>query len=240
MSILAPAYNEEAIICTFVQAVLREVPSGWELLIVDDGSTDGTPELLRELGAHHDALRVVTHPRNRGLGEALRTGFSEAVGSVIVTIDADMSHPLDLLPVLVRACEESDAAFGSRFVSGGGMQGVPFVRRMISRVGNAVLRLIFWSSVRDLTTGLRAYRADVVRNLPLESDRFEIQLEISVRLLAIGARVAEIPLMLQSRAAGESKMRYMALLPRYGRLTLRLLKIRWWRGTDAATDRVPT
>ncbi|MFV1998861.1 MAG: hypothetical protein ACC654_00700, partial [Acidimicrobiia bacterium] len=127
-----------------------------------------------------------------------------------------------------------------RFVSGGGMEEVPFVRRMISRVGNVVLRLIFWSSVRDLTTGLRAYRAEVIRNLPLESDSFEIQLEISVRLVSMGARVAEIPLMLQSRAAGESKMRYMALLPRYGRLILRLLKIRWWRGTDAAIDRVPT
>ena len=237
VSILAPAFNEEPVIELFVNAVVDELPQGWELLVVDDGSTDRTPDLLRDLSNRHEALRVVTHPSNRGLGAALRTGFAEASGDVTVTVDADMSHPVDLLPALVDAVQESDAVFGSRFVTGGGMQGVPLMRRVISHVGNAALRIIFWSSTRDLTTGLRAYRTDVIRSLPLTSDRFEIQLEITVRLLAAKAQIIEIPLVLTTRTAGESKMRYLALLPRYVRLTLRLFKLRWLPAGDPASDR---
>jgi dolichol-phosphate mannosyltransferase len=228
VTVVAPAYNEEAVIEAFCEQVLDWLPADWELLVVDDGSRDRTPQLLAGV-TQDQRLRVVTHPRNLGMGAALMTGFAEARGDLICTIDADLSHPLELLGGLAGACEAADAAFGSRFVPGGGMTGVPRWRAAVSRVGNAVFRALFRSSVRDLTTGLRAYRSAAVRDLPVRATGFDTQLEISVRLLAAGARVAELPLQLRQREAGESKMRYLRLVRPYGRTVLRMLVVRWLR-----------
>jgi dolichol-phosphate mannosyltransferase len=227
VTILAPAYNEEEVIEDFVKAVLSVIEVGWELLIVDDGSTDRTPDLLFDWAGSQPEIRVLTHPVNRGVGAALATGFTAAAGDVVVTIDADQSHPLHLIPDLVSGCADAEAVFASRYVPGGGMTGVPAVRRWISRLGNVALRLLFLSPVRDLTTGFRAYRTDLIRNLRVESPGFEAQLEITVRLLAHGAQISETPLILENRSAGQSKMRYLTVVPRYVRLLPKLLWIRW-------------
>ncbi len=229
VTILAPAFNEEAVIEDFMKGVLGVAEPDWELLIVDDGSTDRTPELVRDWARDHSEIRVATHPLNRGVGAALATGFAAAAGDVIVTVDADLSHPAYLIPDLVRGCREADAVFGSRYVPGGGMTGVPAFRRWISRFGNLGLRLLFRSPVRDLTTGCRAYRAETIRTLSIESNGFEAQLEIAVRLIGRGTRIIEVPLPLENRPAGQSKMRYLAVLPRYGLLLPKLLLIRWRR-----------
>ncbi len=229
VTVLAPAYNEEAAIGRFVSEVSDCLQDGWEILIVDDGSQDATPERLRQISAGNSRLRVVTHPENLGIGSALATGFAEISDGVIVTMDADLSHPLDLLPDLVAGCTLADACFASRFVPGGGMVGVPLWRRSISKLANLILRALYRSSTRDLTTGYRAYRADAVHDLELIGTGFETQLEITIRLLTAGRTIKEVPLMLQSRVAGESKMRYLRLIPAYGAMTFRLLGLRWRR-----------
>ncbi len=227
VTILAPAYQEEAVVGQFVEAALASLLPSWELLIVDDGSTDGTADTLSRLEEADPRLRVVTHERNRGLGAALASGFAAARGRIVVTVDADLSHPLELIPRLVAACNDADAAFASRFVPGGGMVGVPWLRAWLSRIGNLVFRLLFWTRLRDLTTGLRAYRTDLVRRLGFRAKGFEAQLEISVRLIRRGAHIAEVPLLLKDRAAGTSKMRYLPLIPKYGTTVVRMLWVRW-------------
>ena len=227
VTVLAPAYNEEDSIERFVSAVIDRLEDGWEILVVDDGSSDSTPERLSRLCEQNPALRVVTHAHNRGIGGALATGFTAIGDGVIVTMDADLSHPLDLLPVLVEGCVSADACYGSRFVPGGGMVGVPLWRRGISNVANVILRALYRSPVRDLTTGYRAYRADVVRDLELVGTGFETQLEITIRLLSAGRVIDEVPLMLESRVAGESKMRYVRLIPAYASMTFRMFGLRW-------------
>lgn len=226
-TILAPAFNEADVIEAFVTATLAEMSPDWELLIVDDGSTDETPVILERLSHLDDRLRVITHEVNKGLGQALRTGFTGAAGEVIVTMDADQSHPFELVPRLVEACADADAAFGSRFVDGGGMVGIPKKRSAISVVGNGVFRLLFATKVRDLTTGLRAYRAEVVRDLDLRAKGFAIQLEISTNLIAARRRIVELPLVLKNRTAGESKMRYLPLLPTYIWTLFSMVWLRW-------------
>lgn len=228
VTILAPAYNEEASIDRFVDAVSARLEDGWGILVVDDGSTDTTPDRLRSLAAADPRLRVVTHAQNAGIGSALSTGFAEIPDGLIVTMDADLSHPLDLLPALVDGCATNDACYGSRFVPGGGMVGVPLWRSSISKVANVILRAVYRSLIRDLTTGYRAYRAEAVRELDLVGSGFETQLEITIRLIAAGRTISEVPLMLQNRVAGESKMRYLRLIPAYGAMALRLLGLRWW------------
>ncbi len=229
VTVLAPAYNEEAVVERFVETVLPCLQPDWELLVVDDGSTDRTPEILEGLAPRIPSLRVVAHERNRGLGAALATGFAAAGGGVVVTIDADLSHPVSLIETLVAACEHADAAFASRFIPGGDMASVAAARRWISRVGNIAFRALFWSPVRDLTTGFRAYRSEAVRGLELEGAGFEAQLEIAVRLIAGGARIVEVPLQLRTRAAGRSKMQYLRLIPAYGAIVPRLIRVRWRR-----------
>jgi dolichol-phosphate mannosyltransferase len=229
VTILAPAYDEEAIIERFVSTVVPVLEPGWELLVIDDGSTDATPRILARLAVQHPQLRVLTHPQNRGLGSALATGFASARGDLVATMDADLSHALDLLPTLVAACDDHDAAFASRYVAGGGMVGIPWRRRVISRTANLGLRAVFMSPVRDLTTGYRVFRTSVVRQLPLRARGFEVQLEISVRLLAAGRRIAEIPLVLTDRSAGSSKMRYLRLIRSYGAMVFRLIGVRYRR-----------
>lgn len=215
LTVLTPAFNEEDVIERSCAEILDALPDDAELLVVDDGSVDATPKLLAAAAAADERVRVVTHPTNRGLGAALSTGFANATGDVIVTMDADLSHPVALLEELVSACLQGDAAFASRYMAGGGMHGVPWWRQAISKSANGVLRRVLRLPVRDITTGYRAFRADVVRGLPLESTGFEVQLELSARLVAADRKIVEVPLVLEQRAAGMSKMRYFRLIPRY-------------------------
>jgi dolichol-phosphate mannosyltransferase len=229
MTIVVPAFNEALVIRDFVEAAVPALPAGSELLVIDDGSTDDTPRLLAELSKELDALRVVTHDHNRGIGAALATGFAEASGDVIVTMDADLSHPMELATRLAEGCTEADAVYGSRYVVGGAMEGVPVWRVAISRFANVVMRIALWTKVRDMTTGMRAFRREAATELAIEGTGFEVQLEITVRLLAAGRRIDELPMVLRNRSAGESKMRYMRLAPRYARMLVRMLGVRWWR-----------
>ncbi|HEX6422072.1 MAG TPA: glycosyltransferase [Acidimicrobiales bacterium] len=227
VTVVVPAFNEALVVREFVGTVAPSLPEGAELLVVDDGSTDLTPALLADLSREVENLRVVTHDRNRGIGAALATGFRSASGDVIVTMDADLSHPVELVTRLVDGCRVADAVYGSRYVAGGAMEDVPLWRVVISRAANAAIRVALRSSVRDLTTGMRAFRSDAVRDLRLDATGFEAQLEITVRLLAAGRRIDEVPMVLRNRTAGESKMRYLALVPRYARVFARMLEVRW-------------
>ena len=230
VTILAPANNEDDALDQFVEAVIPRLEDGWEILVVDDGSTDATPQRLESLAERHPQLRVVTHPQNAGIGAALATGFAAIPDGVIVTMDADLSHPLGLLPDLVAGCDSADACYGSRFVPGGGMVGVPWWRSAISRIANVILRAAYRSPTRDLTTRYRAYSAEAVHDLDLVGAGFETQLEITIRLIAAGRTISEVPLVLTTRVAGQSKMRYFRLIPHYGLMALRLLSLRWLPG----------
>jgi dolichol-phosphate mannosyltransferase len=227
LTLVVPAYDEELVIRDFVEATAPALPEGSELLVVDDGSSDATPKLLAEMIGEFEDLRVVTHDHNRGIGAALATGFANASGDVIVTVDADMSHPVALVTRLAEGCRDADAVYASRYVPGGAMEGVPVWRVLISRLANGVMRLAFRTRVRDLTTGMRAFRTEAVRDLRLDATGFEAQLEITVRLLAAGRRIDEVPMVLRNRSVGESKMRYLRLAPRYARTFVRMLKVRW-------------
>ena len=230
ITLLVPAYNEEESIAELVHALCARVqfPEGYEILVVNDGSADATGTILAGLTAEVPELRVITHPRNMGLGCALQTGFRAAKGRIIVTMDADLTHPPELIPQLVQACD-TDFVVASRYVRGGGMAGVPWWRVLLSQIANGIFRLCFWTKLRDITAGFKAYHADSVQKLELTSRGFETQLEITVRLLAGGASFREIPYVLTTRQHGESKMNYGKLLPVYSRTLMTMLALRWGR-----------
>ncbi len=205
LSVIVPAYNEAPTIASVLRQ-LREVPLPLEVIAVDDGSTDGTGAALDRLQAAGLVDRVIRHPINRGKGAAFRSGIAAATGDVIVAQDADLEYdPRDLPKLLapIRA-GQADAVYGSRF------QGGP--RRVLffwHAVGNRVLTLLsnmFTNlNLSDMETCYKMVRADLLKSLPLVTNRFGIEVELTARLAQAGARVWELPISYSGRTYAEGK-----------------------------------
>jgi dolichol-phosphate mannosyltransferase len=224
LSILIPCLNEAENLSRLkgeLFPVLERLSVSWEVLVVDDGSRDSTPALLTAL--RRPGLRVLTHPENRGLGAALRTGLAAAEGDWVVPLDADLTfHPGaigDLLEAQRRT--GADCVCGSPFL--GGMPGVPLSRRLPSLLLNAFYRGFFDRRVTAYTPMFRLYRTAALRELALSCDGFEISTEILVGLLRAGRKVTEIPVPLTVRTAGVSKLRRLRELRNHAALAWRLL-----------------
>ena len=212
LSVVIPMFNEaENVEVTLrrVEEALVSFPGSYEIVPVNDGSVDGTLEILNKVAARDSKIKVASYPKNIGRGRALRTGFRESTGDMVVSIDADLSfapsHILDVINVL-RNEPDIDFVLGSPYVPGGEMRNVPFLRLWISKLGNMVLRHIM--PVRYSTGVFRGYRRKVLDSLELESDDKEIHLEILSKALALGYRVKEIPATLTGRERGRSKFKF--------------------------------
>jgi glycosyltransferase involved in cell wall biosynthesis len=230
VAVVLPMYNEADNVAPLLQRItsVRE-QSGLDLqaIAVDDGSRDTTLARLESLAPTYPFLRVVRHPRNRGMAAALRTGIAEALAQrepvvdVLAFMDADLTHDPADLPRLVAPIISGRADFvlGSRYVPGGHMIGVPWARRAISVMGNAGVRALLNVHVGDLTSGFRAGRAEVYREVVLEEQGFGIQLEGTIKAYRAGFRIAEVPITLGVRKNGYSKMAYTrSFWLGYGRL----------------------
>lgn len=235
VAVVLPAFNESGNLGPLIReldAVLRTHAAGSSIVIVNDGSTDNTAAELRDLQAELASLDVVTHPVNRGMAAALKTGIGRAceIGcDAAIFMDSDLSHRPSELPAFLAALSGgADVVLGSRFVPGGGMLGVPLWRVLISRAGNAFGRVVLGVPFRDLTTGFRAARREVLEAIQLGEDGFTIQLESVIRAHAGGYRIAEVPIVLGTRRHGQSHMSYsVGLFRDYWRL---LMSCRRWLG----------
>jgi dolichol-phosphate mannosyltransferase len=233
VTVVLPAFNEAGNIAPLVTALARVARASslsLSIIVVDDGSADGTRAEAEALRPNVPGLKVVAHPTNLGLARAVKTGIAEACRDgcdAAVFMDGDLSHDPSELPRLVAALEAgADVVLGSRFVPGGRMVGVPLWRAAISRAGNLAGRFVLALPVTDLTTGYRAIRRNVLESIALGEDGFTIQLESVVKSAAAGFQIAEVPITLGTRRHGESHMRYTAdLLLDYYRL---LMKCRRW------------
>jgi len=213
LTVIAPMYNEAENVAGTVSAVeeaLAGFPGSWELIVVDDGSTDESRARAEALRNEEPHLRVLGYTPNAGRGRALRTGFEAARGDVIVTIDFDLSyepgHILRLHEALAAA-DPPDIVLVSAYMPGGSTQGVPAKRLLASKAGNWLLRLAWPHRIYTSTCIVRGYRRAALEVLELTQDRKEIHLEILGQAFDRGLRVAEIPGHLRARARGASKAR---------------------------------
>ena len=205
LSVVMPVYNEKATVEVSIARV-RNIPLDVEIICVDDGSKDGTREILKQLKDDGVIDTLIFQPENRGKGAAVRTGITAATGDVIVIQDADLEYNPAELPRLMEPilAGEADAVFGSRFL--GGPHRVLYFWHS---VGNSLLTLVsnmFTDlNLTDMETCYKMVRADLLKSLPLKTDRFGIEPELTARLAQSGARIYEVPISYAGRTYAEGK-----------------------------------
>jgi dolichol-phosphate mannosyltransferase len=212
--IVVPTYNEAASIERLVRGVAGALAPAddYRILVVDDGSPDGTAEIVERLGAELGVVEALRRTAKEGLGRAYLAGFARALAGgarLVVEMDADLSHDPAHLPALLAAAHDADVVLGSRYAPGGGVAGWGLLRRALSRFGCAYARTILRVPERDLTGGFKAIRREVLEAIQLESVRsqgYVFQIEITYRALLAGFKVVEVPITFRDRTAGESKM----------------------------------
>jgi glycosyltransferase involved in cell wall biosynthesis len=194
-----------------VEEALISFQGDWEIIPVNDGSLDNTLEILKGIESKDKKIKVVSYSKNIGRGMALRTGFKESRGEIIVSIDADLSydpHHINNLLETLRNEQDVDLVLASPYMPGGGVKNVPLLRLWISKLGNKILRYAMPNRIYTSTGIFRAYRRKVLDSIELESDGKEIHLEILSKALALGYHIKESPALLTSRKKGKSKFRF--------------------------------
>lgn len=215
--VVVPTYDERDSLPGAIARLAEHVPDA-DVLVVDDGSPDGTADLAEKLGEADEATRgrravhVLRRTAKQGLGPAYLAGFGWALErdyAVIVEMDADGSHRAEDLPLLLARTGDAELVIGSRWVKGGRVVNWPLHREVLSRCANTYTRLAIGMKVRDATAGFRAYRADLLRTLALDavaSQGYGFQVDMTLRTLRAGGRVVEVPITFVEREQGVSKM----------------------------------
>jgi dolichol-phosphate mannosyltransferase len=208
--VILPTYNELPNLAAVVGGVRER---GYNVLVVDDNSPDGTGDLAAQLAAADAGVKVLHRPAKLGLGSAYVAGFTsgiEAGHDFLVEMDADGSHRAEHLEALVDAAGRSGGlAIGSRYIRGGGVAGWSFHRLLLSRTANVYCRVLLGVDVRDCTSGFRCFPRSLVERLDLESvvsDGYAFQVEMVHRSLQLGCPVVEVPIQFEERRAGSSKV----------------------------------
>ncbi len=202
LSVIIPAFNEKNTIMEIIGRVLK-TPFNKEVIVVDDGSTDGTAEILKRIPP---GVKVITHDRNLGKGRAVRSGLETASGDVIIIQDADLEYNPEEYPKLVAPIEEgfADVVYGSRNALGNNPRssfGFYFGGVLLSKITN----LLYGAKLTDEATCYKVFRADIIKNLKLESKGFEFCPEVTGKLLRRGVHIREIPISYRPRRKAEGK-----------------------------------
>ena len=209
--VIIPTYNERENIESIIERVLAAVPAA-NVLVVDDGSPDGTGKVADERAASDQRVHVLHRTQKAGLGAAYIAGFGWGLDrgyGVLVEMDADGSHAPEQLPLLLDALGNADLVLGSRWVDGGTVVNWPKSRELISRSGNLYTRIALGISLRDATGGYRAYRRAVLESVDyraVASQGYCFQVDLAWRAAKAGFRVVEVPITFTDRERGESKM----------------------------------
>ncbi len=236
---MLPTYNEAENIVDVLGRVRAAAPEA-EVLVVDDGSPDGTADLAEAWGVEHGGVSVLRRAAKSGLGSAYRAGFAVGLDhgfDVLIEMDSDLSHDPAALPALIHEVGDGAAlCIGSRYVPGGSIPDWSWHRKMLSRWGNRYAGWVLGLDVHDATAGYRAYSADVLAKIDLaevKADGYGFQIEMAYEVKSLGGRIVEVPIAFTDRIRGKSKMS--------GRIVVEaLLLVTWWGLRDRVLRRTRT
>ena len=222
--IIIPTYNEIDNIKPLTEAIFSVVPKEVEVLIVDDGSPDGTGQLADNLAQANSRIHVLHRPKKMGLGTAYVNGFKwglERPFDALIEMDADFSHDPKYLVKMLELLGNHDVAMGSRWVKGGGTQNWGIGRKVISKGGSFYSRMILSAPIRDFTGGFNGWRRKVLEAVELgtlRSDGYSFQIELKYRAFVRGFKMVEFPIIFEDRKVGKSKMSRKIVIEALGRV----------------------
>jgi dolichol-phosphate mannosyltransferase len=228
LSVVIPAHNEAGCIADTVRSivgVLERESVDYEVLVVDDASTDRTAEIIAELGAQNPRIRYRLSHNPPGYGFTVRAGLDAFEGEVVAIVMADGSdEPEDLLAYLGVIEDGYDCAFGSRFIRGSTVSDYPRFKLVVNRLANWGVRVLFRSGYNDTTNAFKAYRREVIETVqPLLSNHFNLTVEIPLKAIVRGHSYAVVPISWTNRRAGESKLSLPEMGSRYAFIVLYVL-----------------
>ena len=209
LSVIIPVYNESRTIREIIQRV-QAVGLADEIVVVDDGSTDGTRQVLSELGSAGQplrfSLRVILHEKNQGKGAAVYTGIQNASGDVILVQDADLEYDPRDIPALLKPLQEgiADVVYGSRFL-GGPRRPTMFWHMVANQLLTLMTNILYDTILTDMETGYKLFRRQVVANMKIRSRRFDFEPEFTAKVLKMKARIFEVPITFNPRDYNEGK-----------------------------------
>jgi glycosyltransferase involved in cell wall biosynthesis len=206
ISVIIPTYNEENSISEIVKKVLRLNFNGLEkeVIIVDDGSSDRTPDILKEF-SNSKGLKIVTHTKNIGKGAAIKTGMKNSTGAVIALQDSDLEYDPAYLPELVQeVMMGADVVYGSRFL--GKVENMNPLFYLGNKFLSLATRILYKTTITDMETGYKIFKKEVVADMELVSNGFEIEPELTAKILKRGYKIKEIPINYRARRKLEKKI----------------------------------
>ena len=233
--LILPTYNEAENIEAIVAAALPQLAAtGLEhrILVVDDGSPDGTGAIADRLAAENPRVEVLHRTSKDGIGPAYLAGFARALAGgadLVMEMDSDFSHDPADIPRLVAAADRADLVLGSRYVPGGGVTDWGLARRLISRGGSLYAKLLLGIPVNDLTGGFKCFRRAVLESLDLSgvgTDGYGFQIEVTYRTVKAGFRVEEVPILFRDRRVGSSKMSAKIAVEAFWKVPLLRFRVR--------------
>ncbi|MDO8527039.1 MAG: glycosyltransferase family 2 protein [Deltaproteobacteria bacterium] len=219
LSVVIPTRNEAKNIghcLARLTSALQQKFIPHEILVVDSESSDGTREIVqRHINASHH-IRLITLKRDTGLGTALKEGFSQVAGDMVVPFMADLSDSEeDLVTIYQKICEGYDVVYTNRFIQGGKVVHYPRVKLCLNRIFNKLVALLFSVPFTDMTNAFKGYRTILLKKINLKSDGFEILIELPLKAWFAGGSFTQIPVKWMGRKEGASKFHWVRLAPRY-------------------------
>ena len=220
LSVVIPARDEAEAVGPTVESLAATLQANsvpFEIIVVDDGSSDDTSGVVTALGAHDEAIRLVNNPGPHGFGLAVRRGLNEARGDAIAVVMADSSDsPDDLVRCYQKLLEGYDCAFGSRFIKGGKVRDYPVHKLLINRLANWFILVLFGTGYNDTTNAFKCYRRAAIEGMqPLISSHFNLTVEMPLKAMIRGFSFAVLPISWTNRATGFSKLKIKEMGSRY-------------------------
>jgi glycosyltransferase involved in cell wall biosynthesis len=206
LSVIIPCFNEQSTIARVVQRVQASAPEA-EIIIVDDGSTDGTREVLQQYTLEsHPRVRLFAHASNGGKGAALHTGFQAAQGDILLVQDADLEYDPRDYPALLQPIREgrADVVYGSRFL-GGPRRAMMFWHMVANKMLTLMTNVLYDTILSDMETGYKVFRAEVIKGIPLRARRFDFEPEVTAKMLKRKHRIYEVPISFDPREYSDGK-----------------------------------